>query len=467
MVCSLAAREGVWGAGALKRPRGLVVLPCTELDAPEPPGREGAAAGSTAGPASPGACKVVGQPAQRLRLRCKAPAPGEWLDLRCPPAELRADCTLTPGQSFTWKRVAADQWLGVLGASAVVIRQTPSTTLVRSIAGPVVEADIRAYLGLAVPCPSLAELYRTWSAGCGRLAQVAACLPGLRVLQQDPVETLFAFICSQNNNVARIALLLDRLRASFGEPICELPPWLQALDDDGPVESGLRDLAHVREFNARGRLHRFPTLEALAAAPDAALRKLGLGYRAAYVRGAASALLERGGRGYLQGLQRCQDRLEVQRALCELPGVGPKVADCVALFSLCQHGCVPVDVHVWRIATRDYEPELRGARSLTPRVYEQVGEAFRRRFGAFAGWAHSLLFGAELAGAMRSRLPEALLADMDSFRGEEKRGAERLRAERRARRLERQAAAAEGTDGARAQENGGPRPKRQRRREGA
>ncbi|CAE8606943.1 unnamed protein product, partial [Polarella glacialis] len=108
-------------------------------------------------------------------------------------------------------------------------------------------------------------------------------------------------------------------------------------------------------------------------------------------------------------------RFQVRAALCRLPGVGPKVADCVALFALGQHDCVPVDVHVWRIATRDYEPALRRAKSLTPAVYEQVGDAFRSRFGHFAGWAHSLLFGAELAGPLRSRLPGALLADMDSF----------------------------------------------------
>ena len=44
-----------------------------------------------------------------------------------------------------------------------------------------------------------------------------------------------------------------------------------------------------------------------------------------------------------------------------LPGVGPKVADCIALFALKQHQAVPVDVHVWRIVTRDYEPSLREA----------------------------------------------------------------------------------------------------------
>mmetsp|Transcript_20346 Transcript_20346/g.65595 ORF Transcript_20346/g.65595 Transcript_20346/m.65595 type:complete len:271 (+) Transcript_20346:1009-1821(+) len=214
-----------------------------------------------------------------------------------------------------------------------------------------------------------------------------------------------------------------------------MPPGLVAIDDAGPpaadAASAPRELAHVREFNALGAVHGFPTLEALAGAEEATLQRLGLGYRAAYVRNGAKAVLERGGRTWLESL-RGMPRLEVQRALCELPGVGPKVADCIALFALEQHGVIPVDVHVWRITTRDYEPELRQAKSLTPRVYEQVGDAFRKRFGDFAGWAHSLLFGAELAGAARARLPPRLLQEMDAFREEEKRAAKELKERRRA-----------------------------------
>ena len=96
-------------------------------------------------------------------------------------------------------------------------------------------------------------------------------------------------------------------------------------------------------------------------------------------------------------------------------GVGMKVADCVALFSLDQPATVPVDTHVWQIARRDYDHDrdpgqdlkggrLSAARSLTPTVYESVGDVFRARFGAAAGWAHSVLFAAELS-EFRQKLP--------------------------------------------------------------
>ena len=67
--------------------------------------------------------------------------------------------------------------------------------------------------------------------------------------------------------------------------------------------------------------------------------------------------------------------------LCELPGVGPKVADCVALFSLDQAGTVPVDTHVWQIACRDLDPTLSECKSLTPAVYERVGLLFLEKYG--------------------------------------------------------------------------------------
>jgi hypothetical protein len=75
-------------------------------------------------------------------------------------------------------------------------------------------------------------------------------------------------------------------------------------------------------------------------------------------------------------------------------GVGKKVADCTALFSLDKLDLVPVDTHVWQIAQR-FMPKL-GKKTLNPTVYTEVGDFFRDRFGPLAGWAHSILFAAEL-----------------------------------------------------------------------
>ena len=109
----------------------------------------------------------------------------------------------------------------------------------------------------------------------------------------------------------------------------------------------------------------------------------------------------------------------VRQELCSLRGVRPKMADCVALFSLDQHGCIPVDTHVWEIACRDLDPALKACPSLTPAVYARVGELFRQKYGAHAGWAHSLLFAAELP-LFSSRLPESTRLEMAEFKAEGK-----------------------------------------------
>ena len=60
-------------------------------------------------------------------------------------------------------------------------------------------------------------------------------------------------------------------------------------------------------------------------------------------------------------------------ALCQLPGVGAKVADCVCLMSLDKTEAVPVDTHMWQIAQRDYLPHLKKYKSLTDKIYEEIG----------------------------------------------------------------------------------------------
>ncbi len=139
--------------------------------------------------------------------------------------------------------------------------------------------------------------------------------------------------------------------------------------------------------------HCFPTLEALAEAEEPELFGLGFGYRARVLVKAARELAKCG-EAWLYRLRQASYE-QAHAELLTLPGVGHKIADCVCLFSLDKPQAIPVDTHVWQIARRDYLPELRG-RSLTERAYWQVGDLFRQRFGEYAGWAHNLLFAAEL-----------------------------------------------------------------------
>jgi N-glycosylase/DNA lyase len=75
--------------------------------------------------------------------------------------------------------------------------------------------------------------------------------------------------------------------------------------------------------------------------------------------------------------------------------LGRKVADCIALFSMNKLDVIPVDTHVWQIA-QTYMPSLR-KKKLNDAVYLEIGEFFRGLFGSYTGWAHTLLFAAELS----------------------------------------------------------------------
>ncbi len=61
-------------------------------------------------------------------------------------------------------------------------------------------------------------------------------------------------------------------------------------------------------------------------------------------------------------------------------------------MSLDQLGAVPVDTHVYQIAVRDYMPKLKSTKTVTARVYNEIGTFFRSLFGEYAGWAHTVSY---------------------------------------------------------------------------
>eukprot|EP00041_Stephanoeca_diplocostata_P021132 m.486433 g.486433 ORF g.486433 m.486433 type:complete len:98 (-) comp21743_c1_seq33:10-303(-) len=68
-------------------------------------------------------------------------------------------------------------------------------------------------------CPTISSstfLYNTWAKKDMRLKTVAKCIPGLRILRQDPTECLVSFLCSSNNNISRITQMLAKLREQYG-----------------------------------------------------------------------------------------------------------------------------------------------------------------------------------------------------------------------------------------------------------
>lgn len=231
------------------------------------------------------------------------------------------------------------------------------------------------YFRLSVSCT---DLYREWGlADCNFRSKVVG-VEGLRLLRQDPVEALVAFICSSNNNVPRISTMLNRMCEALGSQLGEV----------GGVTC-----------------YAFPSLSTLAGKDvESTLRRLGFGYRAGYVQQAAQMIVDQlGGEAWLHALRPAPYEA-AKSELKRLPGVGPKVADCVCLMGLDKLEAVPVDTHVLRIAERDYGLKKEG-KSLSVNYYQRVGDMFRSVFGNTAGWAQAVLFAAERksVGSVRER----------------------------------------------------------------
>ena len=262
-----------------------------------------------------------------------------------------------------------------------------------SIAPSVVDEEddtldlVKHYLNLE---PDLTNLYSQWSSADANFKRKAPKFTGVRILRQDAWEALIGFICSSNNNIVRISQMVDKLCLHYGPLIGYL--------DGNPY-------------------HDFPAPLALTGKNvESHLRELGFGYRAKYIYQTAVMVAQEREAEWLDSLRNPESPIlgakpspagamkpegrdgyrVAHEKLLDLQGVGPKVADCVCLMGLGWGEAVPVDTHVWQIAQRDYKFGKGKHSSLTKATYDAVGNHFRKLWGKEAGWAHSVLFTADL-----------------------------------------------------------------------
>ena len=325
------------------------------------------------------------------------------------PKELTLEYTLPIGQSFRWKSIDPEHdraYVGVLGDSVLCLRHNDGTNDVEyKVLGG--SEDVEGYLieYFMLDRVHLSELDALWASKDGLYKRVRGYVSGARMLRQDPVETLFSFICSQNNHISRIGGMVNKLAGMYGRRI----------EVDGDAE----EIQKYRELYGRDSkgaavdttFYAFPSLRELSEnANEEDLRAAGFGYRARYIEESAKQIVEElGGEPWLYGLRDVSYEKAVEE-LQVLSGVGNKVASCVALFSLDKPDAVPVDVHVWNIAVQHYTPQLRG-KTNGPKYHPIVQEAFKRVFGDLCGWAHQALFVYDLSSVQKKLLARGLLDD--------------------------------------------------------
>lgn len=181
---------------------------------------------------------------------------------------------------------------------------------------------------------------------------------GIRIVNQDLWETIISYIISANNNIPRIKGIIDRLSAKYGTKV---------------------------EFNQK-EYFLFPTYEQLKDVTTAEFRALGLGFRD--VRLYETTQQINNNEINLNNLYE-MSTLEARDTLLQLSGVGPKVADCILLFSdLKRFDIFPIDVWVRRVMNDLYikNPD---EKKVSNKVINKV--AFDK-FGEDAGIAQQYLF---------------------------------------------------------------------------
>ena len=209
------------------------------------------------------------------------------------------------------------------------------------------------------------------------------------------------FICSSNNNIARITKMVHALCKHYSPPLLSLEPPL--LDSD------------------RVAYHPFPPPSVLAAPEVAAeLRSLGFGYRAEFIQRTAKMLVDEHGATVTDSIVEAPEKWlvtlrnlgtpEAREKLLRFVGVGRKVADCILLMSLDKVNCdfwlvdlililgaqrevIPVDTHVHQIVTKHYGFRSLGSSkkvSMTPKLYDEINTKLADTWGDYAGWAHSV-----------------------------------------------------------------------------
>ncbi len=178
---------------------------------------------------------------------------------------------------------------------------------------------------------------------------------GMRLTRNDPWETTMCFIVSQLNNVKRITMIMHNIINVLGSPI---------MDDTG-VMAG------------RG----FPNCESLANATEKKLMACGAGFRAKYLVQAAEFCTNNIELDKLK----CRSYGKIKEQLMEIPGIGDKVADCIALMGYGKLEAFPIDVWIKRTLENMY---FNGK----PKKIEELHEFAEERFGDLAGYAEQYIY---------------------------------------------------------------------------
>jgi N-glycosylase/DNA lyase len=285
--------------------------------------------------------------------------------------------TLDSGQVFHWEKVG-NGFVGAIGEEPVYVEQRGKILRVSRGARELVGNYFALDHPLTEICASFPDdpIMNTARKFCR----------GLRIIRQPKWECLATFICSSMKQVAHIRKISQALRKRFGDrrKIDNGASGRGATWTGGPGsrpgrsavdKPGGESINHV--------VHTFPSPERLTQSSEKELRECALGYRAGNLL--ATARLVASSAADLEAWSLLSD-VDLREKLCDFPGVGAKVANCVMLFAYERLRAFPIDVWIERVLREKYFPRKR---KVIPRRLRAFCESY---FGEYGGYAQQYLF---------------------------------------------------------------------------
>ena len=260
------------------------------------------------------------------------------------------------GQCFRFNKQEDESYTGIVGNNVINVKKVDNEIHIKSVGQDNLEKLVTDYF----------DLNRDYEQIKDKLSKIDENMEksisygkGIRILNQDLWETIISFIISANNNIPRIKGIIDRMSERYGRKI----------------------IFEGKDY------YTFPTVEELSKASVEDLRALGLGFRD--VRVYETTRMIKNKEVDLEQLKNEKDFNKVRNTLLTLPGVGPKVADCILLFStLKRWEAFPIDVWVRRVMNELYikNPDETKVKK------EEIEKIAYEKFGNLAGIAQQYLF---------------------------------------------------------------------------
>ena len=260
------------------------------------------------------------------------------------------------GQCFRWNKQEDGSYIGIFRNNVLEVEKIENEVIFKGICEGKIEDVVKEYFDLN---RNYEEIKEKLSKIDNNMKTSVEYGKGIRILNQDLWETIISFIISANNNIPRIKGIIEKLAKQYGNEI---------------------------KYN-KNKYYTFPTPKQLKNVSIAEYRKLGLGFRDVRLYETTQMIINK--TVDLEKIRKNPNTYEVREELLTLSGVGPKVADCILLFSdLKRLEAFPIDVWVRRVINDLYinnEDETKVSK-------KQIEKIAQEKFGDLAGLAQQYLF---------------------------------------------------------------------------